>query len=78
MNFLLAGSRDFPVPCSRAGIAETWNWRLESRLYPPTRMSTLRECQATVTRVSDPQPPFHGRLLVTRRILSHSRFMGSG
>jgi hypothetical protein len=43
--FLLAGSRDFPVPCSRARFTETWNWRLESRLYPPTGMSALRECQ---------------------------------
>jgi hypothetical protein len=48
--FLLAGSRDFPVPCSRARFTETWNWRLESRLYPPTRMSALRECLATVAR----------------------------
>ena len=40
--FLLAGSRDFPVPCSRAAFTETGNWRLESRLYLPTRMSALR------------------------------------
>ena len=51
-TFLSAGTRDLPVPCSRAGrfparFSAGRNWRLESRQHPPTRKSAPQPTIAT-------------------------------
>lgn len=56
-TLLAAGSRDFPVACSRpCGQPDRWNGRLESRPNPRTGMSALLRAPAARFMIPTPAP----------------------